>query len=141
MQEIILYMKTLFIQNEELIKVIISFVLAFNMLLIIVFYFYNKIAYKKIVEIYEKEIGALPVTAIICKNASLFSTPGLYLTKVSFIMETLIFKYNKISNYDMSIDGYNLIRSLPCKLTLGFKIEAMLWILCIPVWISVFIVF
>lgn len=47
MQEIILYMKTLFIQNEELIKVIISFVLAFNMLLIIVFYFYNKIAYKK----------------------------------------------------------------------------------------------
>ncbi len=141
MQEIILYMKTLFIQNEELIKVIISFVLAFNMLLIIVFYFYNKIAYKKIVEIYEKEIGALPVTAIICKNASLFSTPGLYLTKVAFIMETLIFKYNKISNYDMSIDGYNLIRSLPCKLTLGFKIEAMLWILCIPVWISVFIVF
>lgn len=141
MQEIILYMKTLFIQNEELIKVIISFVLAFNMLLIIVFYFYNKIAYKKIVEIYEKEIGALPVTAIICKNASLFSTPGLYLTKVAFIMETLIFKYNKISNYDMSIDGYNSIRSLPCKLTLGFKIEAMLWILCIPVWISVFIVF
>lgn len=141
MQEIILYMKTLFIQNEELIKVIISFVLAFNILLIIVFYFYNKIAYKKIVEIYEKEIGALPVTAIICKNASLFSTPGLYLTKVAFIMETLIFKYNKISNYDMSIDGYNLIRSLPCKLTLGFKIEAMLWILCIPVWISVFIVF
>ncbi|HIB8988099.1 TPA: hypothetical protein ACWYF9_001006 [Citrobacter braakii] len=134
-------MKTIFIQNEELIKVIISFVLAFNMLLIIVFYFYNKIAYKKIVEIYEKEIGALPVTAIICKNASLFSTPGLYLTKVAFIMETLIFKYNKISNYDMSIDGYNLIRSLPCKLTLGFKIEAMLWILCIPVWISVFIVF
>lgn len=134
-------MKTLFIQNEEIIKVIVSFALTIDFLLIIVFYFYNKVAYKKIVEIYEKEIGALPVTAIICKNASLFSTPGLYLTKVAFIMETLIFKYNKISNYGMSIEGYNLIRGLPCKLTLGFKIEAMLWILCIPVLISMFIVF
>lgn len=134
-------MKTLFIQNEEIIKIIVSFALTINFLLIIVFYFYNKVAYKKIVEIYEKEIGTLPVTAIICRNASLFATPGLYLTKIAFIMETLIFKYNKISNYGMSIDGYNLIRSLPCKLTLGFKIEAMLWILCIPVLVSMFIVF
>lgn len=56
-------------------------------------------------------------------------------------METLIFKYNKTSNYGMSIEVYNLIRGLPCKLTLGFKIEAVLWILCIPVLLSMFIAF
>lgn len=134
-------MKTFFIQNEDNIKLIISFALMFNGLLIMIFYFYNKIAYEKIVDIYEKEIGPLPVTAITCKNASLFTTPGLYLTKVAFIMETLIFKYNKISNYGMSIEGYNLIRGLPCRLTLGFKIEAMLWISCIPVLLSMFIAF
>ncbi|KLV46817.1 hypothetical protein SK32_02273 [Citrobacter sp. MGH100] len=44
-------------------------------------------------------------------------------------------------NYGMSIEGYNLIRGLPCKLTLGFKIEAVLWILCIPVLLSMFIAF
>lgn len=60
-------MKTFFIQNEDNIKLIISFALIFNGLLIMIFYFYNKIAYKKIVDIYEKEIGPLPVTAIICK--------------------------------------------------------------------------
>ncbi|CAC9226020.1 hypothetical protein [Citrobacter werkmanii] len=134
-------MKTFFIQNEDTIKIIISFALMLNGLLIITFYFYNKIAYKKIVDIYEKEIGPLPVTAIICKKCKSIYHTGLYLTKVAFIMETLIFRYNKVSNYGMSIEGYNLIRGLPCKLTLGFKIEAMLWILCIPVLLSMFIAF
>lgn len=41
-------MKTFFIQNEDNIKIIISFALMLNELLIIIFYFYNKIAYKKL---------------------------------------------------------------------------------------------
>lgn len=41
-------MKTFFIQNKDDIKIIISFALMLNGLLIITFYFYNKIAYKKL---------------------------------------------------------------------------------------------
>lgn len=50
-------MKIFFIENDEVIKNLICLAFAFDFLIFMICYFYNKKAYKNIVEIYEKEIG------------------------------------------------------------------------------------
>lgn len=134
-------MKIFFIENDEVIKILICLAFAFDFLIFMMCYFYNKKAYKKIVKIYEKEIGPLPLSTKLCKDASVFSTPYLYNTKVSFITRSLNFKYHKHLHYGISIEGYNLIRNLPKKLTLGFRIESLSLLICIPIMIGFFIIF
>ena len=134
-------MKIFFIENDEVIKNLICLAFAFDFLIFMICYFYNKKAYKNIVEIYEKEIGPLPLSTKLCKDASVFSTPYLYNTKVSFITRSLNFKYHKHLHHGISIEGYNLIRTLPKKLTLGFRIESLSLLICIPIMIGFLIIF
>lgn len=134
-------MKIFLIQNEIIIKNLICLAFAFDFLIFMICYFYNKKAYKKIVEIYEREIGSLPLSTKLCKDASVFFTPHLYNTKVSFITRSLNFKYHEHLHQGISIEGYNLIRNLPKKLTLGFRIESLSLLICIPIMIGFFIIF
>lgn len=134
-------MKIFLIQNEVIIKNLICLAFLFDFLIFMICYFYNKKAYKKIVEIYEREIGHLPISTKSCKDASVFITPYLYNTKVSFITISLNFKYHKHLHHGISVEGYNLIRNLPKKLTLGFRIESLSLLICIPIMIVFFIIF
>lgn len=111
----------------------------FGMLLIMIISFINKIAYRKIVSLYINKYSRLPITAALAKEASLIVTPGAYFAKIGFIIETLTLPYNKISNHDMTKEQYDYINNLPKKLTIGFKIEAVLWIISIPTMIVGFI--
>lgn len=127
-------------RKSDIIEGVMVWFFIFDLALIIAFYFYNKPRYKKIISLYEKEIGPIPFASQLSSEASLFTTPSLYLAKVSFILETLIFPYNRVSNHGMTKEGYLFIRGLPKKLTIGFKIEACLWIFCIPVLVYLFII-
>ena len=139
MWESILYMKTFLIQNDGLIKNMFCIAFVVDVLIFLICYFYNKNAYKKIVKIYEEKIGGVPLDTILCKNASVFSTPYLYGSKVRFITRSLNFKYNNHLHHDVSIEGYNLIRNLPKKLTLGFRIETLSLLIFIPIMIGIYI--
>lgn len=125
-------MKSFFIENLEIIEItsIVVFLLSFLFLLFIS-YVINKDNYTEIVKLYEQQFGQLPLTARMSKNASLIGTPSAYHAKIGFIMGSLIFPYNRVTNHDMSIEAYNFIRHLPRELTFGFKIEAALWVISI----------
>ena len=110
-------MKNYLIQNRDVIIEILLYAFVCDFVLFIICYFYNIKAYKKIVKIYEEEIGCLPLDTILCKNASVFTTPYLYNSKVRFITRSLNFKYHKHLHHGISIEGYNLIRNLPSRLT------------------------
>ncbi|MGR5943788.1 hypothetical protein [Enterobacter sp. C4G1] len=122
-------MKNFLIENASVIQLIfiIVFFLGF-LLLLFVSYVFNKDAYKEIVILYEQKFGRLPLTASMAKHASLIATPSSYGAKIGFIMGSLIFPYNRVTNHDMSIEAYHFIRKLPSNLTLGFRIEAALWV-------------
>ncbi|HAS1783986.1 TPA: hypothetical protein I4G64_03775 [Enterobacter cloacae] len=124
-------MKNFLNNNPHFIVFLVAFSM-FGMLLIMIISFINKIAYRKIVSLYTDKYSRLPITAALAKEASLIATPGAYFAKIGFIMETLMLPYNKISNHDMTKEQYDYINSLPKKLTIGFKIEAVLWIISIP---------
>lgn len=127
-------------QRNDIVEGIVFLVFIVDFLFIMAFYFYNKPKYKTIVSLYEKEIGPIPVTAMQSQWGGLFNAPSVYLSKISFITETLLLPYNRVSNHGMTKEGYLFIRGLPNKLTLGFKIEACLWILCIPLLIYLFVI-
>lgn len=123
------YMKNYLINNFEAIAMSLFIILIIIMILLIFMsYVINEDNYKKISYLYEKKFGNLPFTARIVKSANLIGTPGVYLAKVDFIMSSLLLPYNRVFNYGMSIEEYFFIRTLPSKLTIGFKIEAMLWV-------------
>ncbi|WP_247751565.1 hypothetical protein, partial [Citrobacter freundii] len=92
-------------------------------------YIINIENYKKTVSLYENKFGCLPQTARMTKGASLIGSPAVYHAKIGFIMGSLIYPYNRITNHDMSIEAYNFIRNLPRELTIGFKVEAIFWLL------------
>lgn len=117
-------------ENFELISVcLLAMLIIIYLILIFMSYIINGENYKKIVALYENEFGCLPQTARMTKGASLISTPGIYHAKIGFIMGSLIYPYNRVTNHDMSVEAYNFIRNLPGELTLGFKIEAVFWML------------
>lgn len=129
-----------FNQKNDVYGMIMFSIFLIIFLLMALCYFYNKGKYRIIIELYEKEIGPLPITAILSKNASLFTTPSLYLAKISFITETLILPYNRVSNHGMTKEGYLFIRGLPNRLTIGFKVEACLWLMNVLLGVYLFII-
>ena len=123
-------MNNFFIENAEVLTVLLTilFFLCF-LLILFVSYVFNEDAYKEIVILYEQKFGRLPITAGMARYASLISSPSAYGAKIGFIMGSLIFPYNRVTNHDMSIEAYHFIRNLPTNLTLGFRIEAALWVI------------
>lgn len=123
------FMKDYLIDNYDAISMTF-FLMAMLIFVLIIFisYIVNKDNYHEIVELYRAKYGEIPVTARIACHASLIATPGMYHAKVGFIMGTLIYPYNRVTNHNMTLDAYKFIRSLPSKLTLGFRVEGILWL-------------
>ncbi len=112
-----------FMGNKDL--VILSLIGAFMLLLIITIFlsFYNNKRFIAVCDLYEKEVGPLPLKITICKEAGFFSTPALYGPKVNFILCPLIFKKNN-SMFKYSTKGeYEFINSLPTHYKKWFLIE------------------
>lgn len=125
-------MKNFLIENYHDLKFLLIIAIMFGfVILIFISYVINKCNYEQIVKLYEKKFDRLPQTARMAKGASLISSLAAYHAKIGFIMGSLIFPYNRITNNDMSVEGYNFIRSLPGYLITGFRVEAVVWFILI----------
>ncbi|MBD9986336.1 MULTISPECIES: hypothetical protein [Citrobacter] len=121
-------MKNFLIENFDNIRFLFITAILFGfVVLVFVSYVINKDNYEKIVKLYEEKFDRLPQTARLARGASLIGSPAAYHAKVGFIMGSLIFPYNRVTNHDMSIEGYTFIRNLPGYLITGFKVEAAIW--------------
>ena len=121
-------MKNFLIENFDNIQLLFSVAFFFSfVVLLFVSYVINKDSYGKIVELYEEKFGHLPMTARMARGASLIVSTAAYHAKIGFIMGSLIFPYNRVTNHDMNIEGYRFIRSLPGYLITGFRVEAAIW--------------
>ncbi|QMR74318.1 hypothetical protein [Enterobacter sp. RHBSTW-00175] len=117
-----------FLNSHPNIGLLLIAISAIGMLFILIVSAVNKLAYKKIIKLYIGKYSRLPLTAALAKEASLVATPGAYHAKVGFIMGSLMLPYNKITNHDMTREQYDYINNLPLKLTIGFRVEAFLWV-------------
>ncbi|EPI2800082.1 hypothetical protein ACS5LO_001507 [Citrobacter koseri] len=125
-------MKNFLIENFHNIKLLFIVAILFSfVVLVFVSYVINKDSYEKIVKLYEEKFDHLPQTARMAKGASLIGSPAAYHAKIGFIMGSLIFPYNRVTNNDMSMEGYKFIRSLPGSLITGFRVEATVWFILI----------
>lgn len=125
-------MKNFLIENFHNIKLLFIVAILFSfVVLVFVSYVINKDSYEKIVKLYEEKFDHLPQTARMAKGASLIGSPAAYHAKIGFIMGSLIFPYNRVTNNDMSMEGYKFIRSLPGSLIIGFRVEATVWFVLI----------
>lgn len=121
-------MKNFLIGNFDNIQFLFITAILFSFVaLVFVSYVINKDSYDKIVKLYEGKFDNLPQTARMARGASLIGSPAAYHAKIGFIMGSLIFPYNRVTNHDMSIEGYRFIRSLPGYLITGFRVEAAIW--------------
>lgn len=121
-------MKNFLIGNFDNIQYLFITAILFSFVaLVFVSYVINKDSYDKIVKLYEGKFDNLPQTARMARGASLIGSPAAYHAKIGFIMGSLIFPYNRVTNHDMSIEGYRFIRSLPGYLITGFRVEAAIW--------------
>ena len=125
-------MKNFLIENFHNIKLLFIVAILFSfVVLVFVSYVINKDSYEKIVKLYEEKFDHLPQTARMAKGASLIGSPAAYHAKIGFIMGSLIFPYNRVTNNDMSMEGYKFIRSLHGSLIIGFRVEATVWFVLI----------
>ncbi|MEG9426150.1 hypothetical protein [Citrobacter freundii] len=125
-------MKNFLIENFDNIRFLFITAILFGFfVLVFVSYVINKNSYEKIVKLYEEKFDHLPLTARMARGASLIGTPAAYHAKIGFIMGSLIFPYNRVTNHDMSMEGYRFIRSLPSGLITGFRVEAAVWFVLI----------
>ncbi|WP_196208353.1 hypothetical protein [Citrobacter sp. Res13-Sevr-PEB04-36] len=121
-------MKNFLIENFDNIQFLFITAILFSfVVLVFVSYVINKDSYEKIVKLYEGKFDSLPQTARMARGASLIGSPAAYHAKIGFIMGSLIFPYNRVTNHDMSMEGYRFIRSLPGYLITGFRVEAAIW--------------
>lgn len=121
-------MKNFLIENLDNIRFLFITAILFSFsVLVFVSYIINKDSYEKIVKLYEGKFDHLPLTARMARGASLIGTPAAYHAKIGFIMGSLIFPYNRITNHNMSIEEYKFIRHLPSGLITGFRVEAVVW--------------
>ena len=112
-------MKNFLIENFDNIRFLFVTAILFGfVVLVFVSYVINK-----------EKFDRLPQTARLARGASLIGSPAAYHAKVGFIMGSLIFPYNRVTNHDMSIEGYTFIRNLPSYLITGFKVEAAIWLI------------
>ncbi|MCU6172723.1 hypothetical protein [Citrobacter cronae] len=123
-------MKNFLIENFDNIRFLFITAILFSFsVLVFVSYIINKDSYEKIVKLYEEKFDHLPLTARMARGASLIGSPAAYHAKIGFIMGSLIFPYNRVTNHDMSMEGYRFIRSLPGYLITGFRVEAATWLI------------
>ncbi|QLZ61021.1 hypothetical protein HV079_18530 [Citrobacter freundii] len=121
-------MRNFLIENFDNIQFLFITAILFSFVaLAFVSYVINKDSYEKIVKLYEGKFDNLPQTARMARGASLIGSPAAYHAKIGFIMGSLIFPYNRVTNHDMSMEGYRFIRSLPSYLITGFRVEAAIW--------------
>jgi hypothetical protein len=97
---------------------------------LVIFRLYNKVMYKRIKTVFLNRFAIFPSNLSRYENASLVCSVS-YLGCVLPMMRLLIFPYNKKRGVEEL--QVNFIKGLPTRLIIGFKVEALLWMLLTPV--------
>ncbi|MFG6655106.1 hypothetical protein ACG0Z5_11620 [Scandinavium sp. M-37] len=105
-------------------------VLIILMLCLVFFRLYNKIMYKRIKAAFLNRFDIFPSNLSRYENASLVCSAS-YFGCVLPMMRLLILPYNKKRGVEEL--QVNFIKGLPTSMTIGFKVEALLWMLLTPV--------
>lgn len=106
-----------------------------SMLLAVLIYicisYLNNSRFKMVCDLYERDVGPLPMQTIIFKNSSTVGFIAGYTQKMMFIMNPLIYKKNSFLNKAYSLKHYEFINKLPKNIKIWFYVEYISFILIV----------
>lgn len=110
--------------NLPVIVVLLSFfIMLLAVIMYIIFSYLNDKRFKMVCDLYEKEVGPLPLATLLLKDSDILGFIAGYTQKMIFIVFPLIFKRNSFLNRQYSNTHYNFINSLPKEIKNWFYAE------------------
>ncbi|WP_096388246.1 hypothetical protein [Hafnia sp. CBA7124] len=91
-----------------------------------IFSYLNDKRFKMVCDLYEKQVGALPLATLLLKNSNTLWFISGYTQKMMFIVLPLIFKKNSFLNRQYSNKHYDFINNLPKEIKSWFYAEQII---------------